>query len=146
MKKIKKSIDINAPKEKVWDVLLNDKFTKIWYSEFAEGAYAETDWKVGSKALFKDNSGSGLIGEVIVNKPAKAISIEYKGLLQKGTEDYESDLAKEFKGKHENYYLSEKEGVANLSIECDMPEKEFESMSDAWEKGLQKIKELSETK
>jgi len=40
---IKKSIEINAPKEKVWDVLLSDSYTGIWYLAFGEGVHAETD-------------------------------------------------------------------------------------------------------
>jgi len=36
---IKKSIEVNSPKEKVWSVLLVDKFTRIWYSEFSEGSH-----------------------------------------------------------------------------------------------------------
>jgi uncharacterized protein YndB with AHSA1/START domain len=29
---IKKSITINAPREKVWEVLLQDKLTRLWYA------------------------------------------------------------------------------------------------------------------
>lgn len=142
---IKKSIEINTSKEKVWDVLLNDKFTKIWYAEFSEGSHAETDWKVGSKAIFTDNSKEGLVGKVIVNKPNEVISVEYQGTVIDGKEDYESDVSKNVKGGLETYRLSEKDGVTYLSIECDMAPELFESMSLLWEKALQKVKELSET-
>jgi len=141
---IKKSIDINAPKEKVWDVMLSDKFTRIWYGEFCEGSHAETDWKVGSKALFKDNSESGLVGKVILNKPYEVISVEYKGIVIAGIEDYKSESAKNVKGGLEKYRLTEKNGVTHLSIECDMSKEYFESMSAAWVRALQKIKEISE--
>lgn len=141
---IKKSIEISAPKEKVWDVLLNDKFTRIWYAEFSEGSHAETDWKVGSKALFTDKSNRGLVGKVIVNIPNEVISVEYQGLVMAGTEDYESDEAKNVKGARETYHLAEKNGVTRVSIECDMGEEWFESMSLAWDKALLKVKELSE--
>lgn len=141
---IKKSIEINAPKEKVWNVLLNDKFTRIWYAEFSEGSHAETDWEIGSKAIFKDNSKSGIIGKIIENKANEVLSIEYEGILTDGKEDYESEDAAAVKGWLETYHLSEKNGVILLSIECDMPEKYFDTMSEAWQNALQKIKELSE--
>jgi uncharacterized protein YndB with AHSA1/START domain len=141
---IEKSIDINAPKERVWDVLLNDKFTRIWYSEFSEGAYAETDWKVGSKALFLDKKQCGIVGKVIANKPYEVISIEYEGIVMDGVEDYESADAKQVKGALETYHLSEKNGVTRVSIECDMGPEWFETMSLSWDKALLKIKELSE--
>lgn len=145
MKTIKKSIDINAPKEKVWDIFLNDKFTRIWYAEFKEGSRAETDWKEGSKAVFTDGSGNGILGKIIVNKPYEAITIEYEGFVMAGKEDYYSEGAKDIRGGRETYLFSEKgSGVTHVSIECDMSEKYFESMSAAWEKALQKVKELCE--
>lgn len=144
--RIKKSIEINAPKEKVWDVLLQDKFTRVWYAEFSEGSHAETDWKVGSKVVFTDSSESGLVGKVMVNKPHEIISVEYQGLVMAGKEDYESDDAKAVKGGRETYQLSEKDGVTRVSIEADMSAEYFESMSVAWDKALLKIKTLSENK
>lgn len=145
-KTIKKSIDISSTKEKVWDVLLNDNLTRIWYAEFSEGTHAETDWEIGSKAVFTDNSTKGIVGLIIENKPNEALSIEYTGVIEGGIEDYESDIAKEMKGAHETYLLSQKNGTTHLSISCDMPENCFEMMSLQWDKAILKIKELSETK
>ena len=143
-KAIIKSVDIKAPKEKVWDVLLNDKFTRIWYAEFSEGSHAETDWTPGSKAIFTDNTGNGLVGKVVVNKPNEILSVQYQGMMRNGIEDFESDESKSVKGGHETYLLSQKDGNTKLSIECDMSEELFESMSKLWDKALQKIKQLSE--
>ncbi|MES2731590.1 MAG: SRPBCC domain-containing protein [Bacteroidota bacterium] len=145
-KTIKKSISISAPKEKVWDILTNDKFTRIWYAEFSAGSHAETDWKVGSKAVFIDTNKSGMVGKVIASKPGEVLSVEYEGLINAGIEDYESEDAKQVKGGRETYLLSEKDGITNLSIESGMTEQYFESMSLAWDKALQKIKDLSEGK
>jgi uncharacterized protein YndB with AHSA1/START domain len=144
-KTIKKSIDINASKERVWDVLLNNKFTKIWYAEFSEGSRAETDWKVGSKAVFTDKSKGGLIGKVIAHKPNEVIAMEYQGIVVNGVEDYTSGDARNVKGGLEKYQLTEKKGITHLSIACDMGEEFFESMSVAWDKALKKIKQLSES-
>jgi uncharacterized protein YndB with AHSA1/START domain len=144
-KKIKKSVDIHAPKEKVWDILLNDEYTRIWYAEFSEGSHAETDWKVGSKAVFIDNSKSGLVAKVIANQPNEFISVEYQGLISDGKEDYASDNATGIKGDRETYQLVEKGGETHLSIDLDISEAYFEFMSEAWDKALQKIKALSET-
>ena len=144
MQTIKKSIEIKAPKEKVWDVLLQDQFNRIWYAEFSEGTYAETDWQVGSKVVFSDHSGSGLLGKVVINQPAEVLSVEYQGMVNNGTEDYESADAQAMKGVHETYRLVEKDGMTQLAIELDMGAEYFDFMSAAWEKALQKIKELAE--
>lgn len=143
---IKKSIQISAPKEKVWDVLLQDHSTRIWYAAFSEGSYAETDWQLGSKAIFKDNSNSGMVGTVVVNRPHEVISVEYTGVIENGEEIYNNEVAKAVQGGRETYRLSEKYGITQLNIECDMSEEYFDMMSAAWDQALQKIKELAETK
>lgn len=142
---IKKSIETGAPKEIVWDVLLNDKFTRLWYAEFSEGSHADTDWKPGSKVIFSDNSNCGLIGRIVDLQPCDIISVEYTGIFTNSVEDYDSDIARDVKGGRETYRLNEKNGKTLLSIECDMGEEFFESMSAAWERALQKIKHLSES-
>lgn len=50
MKTLEKTIDIHAPKEKVWDVLTEDKYTPEWYVAFSEGAHAIADWKLNRRA------------------------------------------------------------------------------------------------
>src|SRR5688572_25923110 len=95
---IRKSIEVNAPKEIVWEVLLDDKFTRTWYAEFSEGSHAETDWKVGSKAIFTDNSGCGLVGTIINNQPYEFLQVQYTGYMDNGVEDYASEIAQAVKG------------------------------------------------
>lgn len=146
MKTIKKSIAIEAPKAKVWDTLLNDQFTRIWYAEFSEGSNAQTDWQVGSKAIFTDNSQCGMVTKVITNQPNEVLSLEYQGVIANGKEEYESEDAKQMKGGRETYRLSDTDGATQLSIESDMGEKYFDSMSEAWERALQKLKSLAEGK
>jgi uncharacterized protein YndB with AHSA1/START domain len=142
---IRKSVEVNAPKEIVWEVLLNDSFTRVWYAAFSPGSRAETDWKVGSKAVFTDDSKCGLIGKVLENIPYERLTVEYTGFVNAGVEDYESATAEEVKGGLEVYRLAEKNGITHLSIACDMSEEMFEAMSSAWDKALQKIKQLAES-
>lgn len=142
---IKKTIELNAPKEIVWNVLLHDEFTRIWYSEFSAGSHADTDWSVGSKAIFSDDSHSGLIGKVIANQPCELLSVQYTGQLIHGVEDYDSAIAKDVQGGLETYRLSEKNGKTLLATECDMNEDFFETMSEAWDRALQTIKQLAES-
>ena len=144
IKTIKKVIDINASKEKVWEVLLQDNFTRQWFAVFMEGTHAITDWQLDSKAIFMDGNGGGLVGTIVVNRPYEVISIEYTGIMVAGQEDYTSEEAKAVKGWRETYRLSEHEGHIRLSVTCDMSEDYFEMMSVAWDKAVVKIKELAE--
>jgi len=141
---LKKSIGINAPKEKVWAILLQDNYTRIWYAEFSEGTHAETDWQLGSKAIFMDSNKDGLVGTVVVNRPNEVISIKYDGFISGGKEDYESEGAQAMKGTRETYRLTENNGITQLAIELDTAEEYFLYMSSAWNKALEKIKELAE--
>ena len=144
MKAIEKTLHINAPKEKVWDVLVNDKLNRIWYAEFSEGTYAETDWKAGSKVKFIDKTNNGLVGRITESKPNESLILEYEGQVLNGEEDYESDNAKAMKGGRESYKLSSENGSTQLDIRGDMDESFYEEMAGAWDKALQKIKELAE--
>ena len=141
---IKKSVAINASKEKVWDVLTNDRMNRIWYAEFSEGSHAETNWNEGSKAIFKDDSNCGLIGQVVSNHPNELLSVEYSGVLTAGKEDYESDEAVQVKGGREVYQLTQKNGVTQLDVACDMAESYYDQMNVMWDKAMVKIKELAE--
>jgi hypothetical protein len=142
---LKKSVSIRAPRQKVWAVLLEDHYTRDWYTEFSQGAHVETDWNTGSKAVFKDLNNDGLIARVAQNIPHEIISLEYEGVLTKGSEDYTSEAAQQVKGGREIYRLSEQDGSTVLAIECDMPDEYFQSMSLAWDSALQKVRVLSET-
>lgn len=142
-KVIKKTMDIPAPKEKVFEVLVDDECTKRWFAEFGEGAHAETTWEEGSKVSFTDDTQSGLVGVVMLNRPGEILSVKYTGIVADGLEDYDSDLAKEVIGTMETYVLTEKDGITTLSVDVDMSDEYYDIMSEAWDNALQKIKELA---
>ncbi|GEO06289.1 ATPase [Adhaeribacter aerolatus] len=141
---IKKNIGINAPKEKVWEILTRDAYTRQWYAAFSEGAHAETDWQLGSKAVFKDNSGEGIVAKVIRHEPQEVLAVEYEGLLSGGKEVYDTPEAQAVKGGRESYYLTGQGGHTQLHVEADMGEEYLEMMAGAWDTALLKIKDLAE--
>jgi uncharacterized protein YndB with AHSA1/START domain len=143
MKTIQKTKQINAPKEKVWNVLLEDEYNRIWMAEFMEGSHAKTDWIEGHKVRFLDNDNNGLVGRIITKRPYDAIEMEYDGEVKNGEDDFDSEMAQAMKGSRENYYLSEKNGVTTLKIESDMGDDWYDMMSASWDKALEKIEELS---
>lgn len=143
---IKKNINIQASPEKVWKVLLDDTFSRTWYQHFSEGSHAITTWEEGSKAIFKDNSGMGMISRVISNKPNSLLDIEYEGVLTAaGEEDYDSAYAQQVKGGRETYTLTGDNESTHLAISSDMDETYFDQMSAAWDKALDNIKSLAES-
>lgn len=141
---IKQSIEIAAPRERVWDVLLQDETYRQWTSELMEGSYAETDWQAGSKALFLDPARNGMIGRIVTSDRPQVIDIEYDGTMVAGQEDYDSHEAQEIKGGRETYRLSEHDGTTKLDVQSDMGEAYYEEMSQAWVRALDKVKALAE--
>ena len=83
MDKLKFSIVINAPKEKVWDTMLEDKTYRIWTEEFTPGSHYIGSWDEGSKILFlgpaNDGKLGGMVSRIKENKLHKFISIEHLG-------------------------------------------------------------------
>jgi hypothetical protein len=144
MKTIRKSIEISTSTEKIWNVLTQDQYNLEWFAIFSPGAYAITDWQLGSKVIFADDSGSGIIGRIIVHDPYDLLSIEYYGVLSNNKEDFESKEAQIYKGAHETYRLTPKDGKTLLDIEADLSDGSFDTMSVAWDEALVKIKNLAE--
>ena len=143
-KTFEKAIEITASRTKVWEVLTDEAFTPRWYGTFSLGARPETTWEEGSKVLFTDLSGGGLVGEVIVNKPGQMISIEYQGVVFGGEEDYLSEDAMQVKGCEDRYLLTDQDGKTELTVQVDTTLDSFDSMSSAWKRALGKIKMLAE--
>lgn len=143
MKTIKKEIEITAPKESVWAVLLEDSYQRDWLSHFSPGSHAVTDWIVDHRVVFQDDSGMGVFGKVKEKRPYEFLSVVYEGMLHDGVDDTESEQAKAIKGGKETYMLTERNGNTFLAISSDMDDKYYDQMALAWESALQRISELS---
>jgi hypothetical protein len=146
MKKLTFTISIEASREKVWDILWDDKTYRQWTSAFTEGSHAESDWKKGSKVLFLDGKGSGMVSRVAENIPNEYMSFEHLGEILNGEEDLESERVKAWAGSHENYTLKTVDGHTELTMDMDITE-EFEDMfKNIWPKALANIKMIAENK
>ena len=145
MEKINFAISINAPKEKVWNVLWDDSSYRKWTSVFSEGSYAVTDnWKENSKVLFLDGQGSGMVSKVAVNKPNEYMSFKHLGEVKDGVEDTSSEKVKGWSGAMENYTLKEEGGKTELKVEMDITEDFKDFFMQTLPKALDQVKTLSE--
>lgn len=146
IKPINKDITINAPAATVWRHLTNDASVRQWYNEFAEGSHAETDWQVGSPVRFVDGTNCGMFGHVVAADPGKLLSVELDGFIMNGKEDVESEGAKAVKGGRETYTLTEEDGKTHLAISTAMGEDWYDTMVQAWDRALLKLKDMAEPK
>ncbi len=144
MKKIEYDILIDASPAAIWEVLWEDKTYREWTKVFAEGSRAETDWKEGSKILFTDGSGQGMVSEVAKNQPNEYMSIRHLGMLKDGKEIYKGDEIEEWSGALENYTLTEENGQVRLLVDIELHDKWVNYFDETWPKALKKVKEIAE--
>lgn len=146
MKKIHFNTTINAPKEKVWKVLFDLPTYEVWTKVFAEGSTVQTDnWKEGSRVIFGDGTGNGMVARIKANKPNEFMSIQHLGQIKDGVEDTTSEAVQAWAGAEENYTLTEKDGKTELKVDMDTSGAEFEDfLIKAWPTALEKVKELAE--
>jgi uncharacterized protein YndB with AHSA1/START domain len=151
------SIEINAPKEKVWDTMLGDRTYREWTTVFSPGSYYEGDWEKGSKILFlgpdEDGKLSGMTSVIAENRPYEFISIKHLGEVKNGVEDTTSKEVLAWAGALENYTFVEKDGQTEVQVdmigndqaeETKQSKEMTEMFKDMWPKALQKLKELAE--
>lgn len=142
------SININAPKETVWQTMLGEDSYRQWTDVFMEGSHYKGDWNEGSKILFlaPDDSGKmgGLVSRIKENRSYEYISIEHLGIVEDGKEDTSSETMKEWAGALENYTFKEKNGITEVLVDLDTDEEHIEMFQDIWPKALQKLKKLAE--
>ena len=142
---LKFQTNIQAPKEKVWQVLLQDETYRQWTTPFCEGSYYKADnFNVGSKVTFLSPEGEGMVSRVVVHKPAEEISFEHLGVVKDGKEDTESDSVKEWQGSRETYRVVHDGNGTQLQVEQDIDKKHAPMFTTMWQQALEKVKTLSE--
>ncbi len=146
MNTLNSSIFINAPKEKVWNTMLEDPTYRQWTKSFNETSYYEGDWSEGSKILFlgTDKEGKnegGMSSRIAKNIPFEYISIQHMGTIENGIEKPWEGEGEGF----ENYTFTEKDGGTQLDIELtNLPDSYVEPMNEMWPKALDALKALAE--
>lgn len=144
MEKQEFKIAIDAPREKVWKVLWTEDSYRAWTAPFSEGSHAITDWKKGSKVLFLDGKGAGMVSTIDESIPYQYMSFKHLGVVKNGIEDTDSEEVKGWAGAHENYTLKDLQGKTELVVDMDINDEFKDYFSATFPKALQKVKELAE--
>jgi hypothetical protein len=144
MEKLHFTQTINAPKEKVWSTLWDDATYRQWTSAFSPSSYADSDWNEGSKILFLDGNGSGMVSKIETKRPNEFMSFKHLGELKNGVEDTESNAVKGWAGALENYTLKEVDGKTELVVDMDINEDYKDMFMGMFPKALEQVKILAE--
>ncbi|WP_379089092.1 SRPBCC domain-containing protein [Pedobacter sp. UC225_65] len=137
-------IEINATRERVWDILFGAETYPLWTAVFSEGSHAETDWKKGSRALFLGSEGKGMVSRIEESTPYSYLSITHLGMYDNGVEDFDSEEVKKWAGAIEDYTLTEVGGQTLLTIDMSITAEFEDYFQQTWPKALAKVKELAE--
>lgn len=137
---------IPASREVVWNVLWAEETYPEWTSVFFPGSYAVTDWQTGSKVLFLNPEGKGMVSEIVENREPEFMSIKHLGFYDNGVEDTSSEKVKDWQGALENYLLTDEAGNTRLTVSMNLPEEMVSKFAETWSKAFEKIKALAAAK
>lgn len=141
MKEIQFSVEINAPKETVWNTLWQDKTLRDWAGIIDPGTHLVGELKEGGEIQFISANGYGvtsLVDKLVVNE---FLLFKHSADTQ---EEGTRERAKEWTGGVESYSLTERNGVTALLVAFDVPPEQEEYFMANYPKALQRVKELSE--
>lgn len=151
MQKLQQSIHINAPREKVWDIMLSDATYREWTKPFnPAGSWYEGDWSaVGSTIRFlgpdpESGKAGGMIARVKEYRKPEHVAVEHYGMILDGVEDTTSEEVKKWSPSIEAYTFTEKDGGTQVDISVDINEEHAAMFQELWPKALTELKRLSE--
>ncbi|MBP9712045.1 MAG: SRPBCC domain-containing protein [Candidatus Pacebacteria bacterium] len=150
MEKITFSTIINAPREKVWHVMLDDVIYQQWTKPFNEGSRYVGKWETGSEMRFigvneNGKESGGMYSKIKEARPYEFVSIEHLGIItETGEIDTTSEEVKKWTPAFENYSFSNKEGGTEVLVELDISDEWKDMFNDMWPRALAKLKEVAE--
>lgn len=138
------SIEIKAPREKVWNTLWEDKTFRDWANIIDEGMYMVGEMREGNEVQFISSvSGYGVTS--LIEKLARNEFVSFRQMAD--TKDSgEREREKEWTGRTESYSLAENDGVTTLMVDIDVPPGQEETFSVRFPKALERVKILAEKK
>lgn len=136
---------IDAPKQKIWDVLWNEKTYSEWTKFFSPGSVMKSDWKVGGKTYFLNPEGEGMVSTIDSIEPPDQIIFKHLGMIDKeGNEDIHSKEVMEWSGCFEKYILIDFDGKTKLHTEVQVEKEWQDHINTGFIKGLEVVKDLAE--
>jgi len=139
MQKLFFEIQIDAPPEKVWDVLWSDMTYRQWTTAFTEGSFYMGTFEEGSIMKFFDPDNNGMYSRVEKNIPNKEMKFLHLGEIYGGVETEQN-----WGEATERYILEEIPTGTILKIEIQTPEEFKDFFEEKFPNALGIVKNLSE--
>ena len=131
------SIEIEAPSEKVWQTLWEDKTFRDWGNIIDEGQYMVGEMAEGSEVQFI-SSVSGIGVTSVIEKLIPHEYIAFKQVVDT-MDSGKQERDKEWTGGTESYELIEKNNSTNLTVNIDVPPGQEETFKVRFPKALERV-------
>lgn len=139
------AVSIKAPKQVVWENMLDDETYRLWTAPFCEGSHFVGSWEEGAKIKFLGPGGDGgMTSEIAESRPFDFISIRHLGEIVNGVEDTTSEKVKAWTPAYENYSFVDQDGGTKLTVHLDILSDYEQYMNDTYPKALEVLKEICE--
>jgi uncharacterized protein YndB with AHSA1/START domain len=142
MKDVQFSIDIQAPKARVWEILWQDHTFRQWASIIDPGTYMLGELQEGSEVQFiSAENGYGVTSLVEKVVPGELLLLRHRADTQdKG----EHEREQQWTGSTETYTLTKKDDNTTLTVSFGVPPELEEYFQINYPKALEQVKILSE--
>lgn len=132
---------IIAPPEKVWEALTTPEFTRQYWFE----TDIESDWKVGSKVIFRKGSEIWHDDTILRSEPPRVLSYTFRPLMK---EEFRSEQPSRVLFEIEPVVCKDGRKGSRLTVTHDefpAGSKVFPRVSEGWPELLSSLKSLLET-
>lgn len=141
MKTLNYETEINAPVEKVWEMLWNPEMYREWTQFFSTGSVMKSDWEINGKTYFLDGNGDGMVSTIKTLNPPFEVIFSHLGVVKDGVEDISSRAVEEWSGAEEKYFLhSVDENRTHLQVIVHTIQEYEEHMTTGFRKGFDLLK------
>lgn len=146
MKSLFFNMKINAPKQKVWDIMFEPELYRAWRVAFSPNSHYEGKLEQGERIKIFDPDVGGAFASIEELEKYSSIFLRYVSIISKDNqEDTQSDVAKAWMITTEKYTFSQSEGITILTIEIKTHDDFAEMFSKSWQLALKKLKDLVES-
>jgi hypothetical protein len=136
---LKYKIYIDAPREKVWENLWNDKSYRQWTDAFTIGSHAVSDWNESDHIQFLDGKKNGMFGNIETKIDNEVMVFKHLGDILGGVE-----MERDWAGAREQYFLLNREGKTKVKVSVDVLAEYVDYMNEVFPKALEKLKLITE--
>lgn len=144
MEEMQFSIEIHAPKERVWDTLWQDETLPEWASIIDPETYMVGTLKEGEEVQFLSAAnGYGVTSLVEKLVPAEFLLLRHLSDTQEGGK---RERDNQWTGGEEKYILKEMDGITTLTVVFGVPPEMEGYFKVNYPKALERVKVLAERK